>query len=793
MANERVTEGIVRDHFKNDAHFQSVKWDEQKTANKRIADLLKGQSKCGGKGDGRPEFIISFPQNSNYIIVVECKAQVSKHRSEKLNNAKEYAVDGVLHYAKALSKEFSVIAIAVSGETLNSLVVSHFYWKKGAKKFAELPDVKLLPIGSYLQMFDDQFFISDFIFRDIAFKARELNEHLYQFSIKELSRCTIVSAVLLALKDEHFVQTYAGKTTSKALGDAIIAAIDATFKAEGDADENDMVRNASLLLHEFQKILNEPLFTQKELSYDRGRKKENTLVILKDLIVYLQTRIYPLVQHANVGYDVIGLFYTEFIRYAGSEQKLGLVLTPGHITELFCDLADLRADDIVYDPCCGTGGFIVAAIERLFKLAGNDQTKRKKIKRKQICGCELRSDMYTFACSNMRFRGDGKSNLYNGDCFNHETIIRENHGPTVAFLNPPYGKTVSSARQMEFVEHALKSINSTADGRVIAIVQMSCAIKDDKELKAVKERILKKHHLKAVLSMPDDLFYPVGVVTCIMIFEANKPNVGRKTWFGYFKDDGFEKRKGFGRIDARNQYSAIKKRWLNAYRNLDEIPGISVRKEVTAADEWCAEAYMTTDYSGLSDDAFVDTMRKYLAFRVLSSEPTENLLITNKAVQGHVPLGNVSGWDWFVVGKEFDVNATAHSVKQDLESGNVPFVSRSALNNGVSDYVSPGEHKSYGAGCITIGAEGKVAFYQPYDFVPGVKVYTLRHLNLNQRTAMFMCTILNLELYRYNYGNARIIDKIKREHIRLPATPDGKPDWEWMENYIKGLPYSAAL
>ena len=99
-------------------------------------------------------------------------------------------------------------------------------------------------------------------------------------------------------------------------------------------------------------------------------------------------------------------------------------MTPGHITNLFCDLADLRESDIVYDPCCGTGGFIVSAIERLFRLAGNDQAKRKRIKRKQICGCELRPDMYTYACSNMRFRGDGKSNLYNGDCFAHETIIR---------------------------------------------------------------------------------------------------------------------------------------------------------------------------------------------------------------------------------------------------------------------------------------------------------------------------------------------------------------------------------
>lgn len=171
---------------------------------------------------------------------------------------------------------------------------------------------------------------------------------------------------------------------------------------------------------------------------------------------------------------------------------------------------------------------------------------------------------------------------------------------------------------MEFVEHALKVLDEKAEGRVVAIVQFSCAIKDEKDLKAVKQRILAKHHLKAVLSMPDDLFYPVGVVTCIMVFEANKPNKGRKTWFGYFKDDGFEKRKHLGRIDARNKYTAIKERWLNAYYNQDEIPGVSIKKEVTNNDEWCAEAFMETDYSTLSSNDFERKIREYVAFNVLN-------------------------------------------------------------------------------------------------------------------------------------------------------------------------------
>ncbi|MBE6312876.1 MAG: methyltransferase [Bacteroidales bacterium] len=611
MANERITEGIVRDHFKEDALFKSVKWEEQKSGNKRIAELLKGESKGGGKGNGYPEFIISFPTNSNYLIVVECKATVQKHESKNRDNAKDCAVDGVLHYAKALKDEFNVVAIAVSGQNETELLVSHFYWKKQTEEYSELEDRKLLHIEDYMQIFDDQFFISDFYTRDIAYKARELNEEFHLRSITEDKRCTMVSGMLLALIDKNFAEQYESQPSIKDLGQSMLSAIDAVFEAE-----EDMVRNKSALIAEFATLLNEPLFAHDTINNTTTHKTESTLSTAKDFIAYLHKYVFPLVKHSNIGYDVLGRFYIEFIRYAQSQQKQGLVLTPPHITELFCDLAEIRISDVVYDPCCGTGGFLVSAMQRMFKIAGNDNKVRRNIRQHQLCGVEMRPAMYAYACSNMRFRGDGKSNLYNGDCFLHEQLIKDNHKPTVAFLNPPYD--VGCAGQMKFIEHALNAINPQAEGRVVAIVQMSCAIKDEKDLKAAKARILAKHHLKALLSMPDDLFYPIGVVTCIMVFEANKPNAGRKTWFGYFKDDGFEKRKHLGRIDARDRYSAIKERWLSAYKNQDEIPGLSVRKEVTANDEWCAEAYMETDYSTLCDEDFQKKIREYVAFKFLN-------------------------------------------------------------------------------------------------------------------------------------------------------------------------------
>lgn len=613
MANERITEGFVRDHFKDDVLFTSIKWEEQRSSIKRIQELLRGESKGKGKGIGCPEFILSFPTNSSYVIVVECKAMVKDHESANRDDAVKFAVDGVLHYAKALSKEYNVIAIAVSGQTEYELQVSHFYWKKGVEEYTELADKKLLGIDDYMQVFADQFFISDFYTRDIAFKASYLNEEFNNYTIPEYNRCTMISAMLLALIDDKFKENFNQETTSIELGQAILSAINSVFDSE-----TDMVRSKTVLMREFEKLLNEPIFRDAKIKNKRDKKDEETLMVLKEFIVYLKKYVYPLIAHSNIGYDVLGRFYIEFIRYAASEQKSGLVLTPSHITELFCDLGELNINDIVYDPCCGTGGFLVAAMQRMFKLAGNDMGKREHIRKLQICGCEFRSDIFTYACSSMRFRGDGKSNIYNGDCFHYAKSIADNHKPTIAFLNPPYD--VGTAGQMRFIEHALNVLDKKANGRVVAIVQMSCATKNDKDLKAVRASILAKHHLKAVISMPDDLFYPVGVVTCIMVFEANKPNKGRKTWFGYFKDDGFEKRKHLGRIDARNRYTALRDKLLYAYRNNDVVPGLSARQEVGAEDEWCAEAYMETDYSTLCENDFISTIKKYVAYRFLNDE-----------------------------------------------------------------------------------------------------------------------------------------------------------------------------
>ena len=118
MANEKKTERIVYSHFEKSSDIIHI--EEQSSDISKIDKLLKSASKKG-TGKGRPEFLITYNKNADLLIVIECKAEITKHESPNRDKFAEFAVDGVLLYASYLSKDFDVLAIAVSGETKQHL------------------------------------------------------------------------------------------------------------------------------------------------------------------------------------------------------------------------------------------------------------------------------------------------------------------------------------------------------------------------------------------------------------------------------------------------------------------------------------------------------------------------------------------------------------------------------------------------------------------------------------------------------------------------------------------------
>jgi type I restriction enzyme M protein len=343
------------------------------------------------------------------------------------------------------------------------------------------------------------------------------------------------------------------------------------------------------------------------------------VLILRGALKLLSDRVLPFLTLYH-DFDVVGQFYGEFLKYTGGDGKgLGIVLTPKHVTELFALIANVTKDDIVVDTCAGTAGFLISAMMQMAKTA-TTQAEIETIKKQRLVGVEQRSGMYALAASNMILRGDGKANLYQGSCFDTAiTKAIKGHLPNIGLINPPYAKSKEDLSELRFVHHMLDTLRKGGTG--VAIVPVTCATAPSGE----KRSIMEKHTLEAVMSMPPEVFAPVGVVTCIMVFTTGIPHEtsNKKTWFGYWRDDGFVKVKNLGRIDRDGTWPAIRDRWIETWRNREVHPGECVTAMVGPDDEWVAEAYMETDYSTLTPEAFEKVLLDYALFTLGHGEVLE--------------------------------------------------------------------------------------------------------------------------------------------------------------------------
>ncbi|MCX5673251.1 MAG: N-6 DNA methylase [Planctomycetota bacterium] len=600
MANERKTEALVRKRLERLGYFKDshLIFEEQKSENPRIAKLLKNASKKGN-GPGYPEFIISSRDVSSFLIVIECKAETAKHVSPNRDKYAEYAVDGVLLYASFLSKEFDVLAIAVSGDTEAALRISCHLHLHGARAAVDAKDseIRSFPDSLKLVMKSEAKFHQDY--DALLTYSRNLNEQLQAKKIRETQRSMLICGILVALGNDAFKKSFKSHKTARQLVDILVGTIINEFKSAELPPE----RVASL----------EQAFTFIRTNATLTTDKDFVIHLIDQLDTHVNTFV-----RTHKYYDAIGQFYVQFLRYANNDKALGIILTPPHIAELFACLAEVNRDTVVFDNCCGTAGLLIAAMREMLKDAGSDTEAEKAIKNRRLIGIEFQDDIYALAVSNMVLHGDGKTNIIPGDCFELSSTIKATWTPTVGLLNPPYKTKASPTEELDFVLNNLEILE--ANGKCVAIVPISCAIGETSEIQDCKRKLLEKHTLEAVMSMPVDLFHDssANVATCIMVVTAHKPHPkGKKTWFGYWRDDGFVKIKNKGRIDANKTWPSRKAKWLAAFRNRETVRNFSLMQEVAAIDEWCAEAYMEPDWSNLNRQALAKTFREYAVHRLL--------------------------------------------------------------------------------------------------------------------------------------------------------------------------------
>lgn len=561
----------------------------------------------GGKGKAKPEYIITFNDDIHTIIVVECKNTIKKHSSEKINKPSQYAVDGVLYYAKFLKQEYNVIAIAISGTKVDNMKVETFYWSKGEDHYSVLKKAKdiILEPQNYIELIKGNKLKKAYSLDEIRNIAIDMHNSLREIKVTEAHKPIFIAGILIALNDEDFSKSYLGLTSYKIIMQNIQNAIENVLK-ESDIKSSriDYIKQVFSTLQDNTKFAEIPLGHSKSITW---------------YIEQLEMKIKPMMDYADSTVDALGVFYHEFIKYSGGDGSgLGIVLTPQHLTEFMCDLAEVNRNSRVVDICCGSGSFLVTAMSKMFQDANADEIEN--IRKNGLYGVEFDDGLYTLAIANMIIRKDGKSNIYKGDCFNKsitDELKRKNIN--IGLINPPYSQ--KDVVELEFVEHLLDIL--TIGGIGVVVVPMSCAI--GTKHSEVRERLMKKNTLRAVFSMPDDIFYPTGTNVCVMLWEAHTPHDStQETFFGYCKNDGFVKRKKLGRIDALSRWKKIEEQWLKLYRGRDVVDGLSAKHCVTHKDEWLCEAYMQTDYTKLTQKDFQNTINSYLAYLVKSGEMNGN-------------------------------------------------------------------------------------------------------------------------------------------------------------------------
>lgn len=188
-------------------------------------------------------------------------------------------------------------------------------------------------------------------------------------------------------------------------------------------------------------------------------------------------------------------------------------------------------------------------------------------------------------------------------------------------------------------------------------------------------------------------------------------------------------------------------------------------------------------------DIFIPDGCKYNAARIKSLR--YNVLTTRNKCEQH-PL-NIDSWQEFKVGDLFEVKKGKRLTSDDQIEGNTPYIGAIDSNNGVANYI--GQEAIHEGNTISLSYNGSVgeAFYQqkPFWATDDVNVLYFKEENgyeFNKYIALFICTVLRQEKYRYSYGRKWVLENMRATVIKLPAY-QGKPDFNFMENYIKSLPY----
>lgn len=723
-----------------------------------LADIFRGRSKTGG-GDAYPDFLLVDPLSLRPLVVIEAKAKISDL---------DVAVTEAQWYAEAcVDAGHPVIAVGIAGQEQTEIRVRVYKGKRGkwapveynSNPISWIPtpnDIdNLLKISS---LFDLSPVIPNI--EILSSKADQINRILREAAIKDEYRPAYVGAMMLAL--------WQSKGRIRKDPDFVLV------------DINNACKKAFAVAKKVE--LGESLFVN-----EANEKLANTaweiLAILEKLNVV----------NAVFDHDYLGQLYETFFRYTGG-NTIGQYFTPRHITRFMADLCEVTKDDKVIDPACGTGGFLIAVIQRACDVEKAKYEDVVEMVRKNLVGYESEPLTAALCVANMILRGDGKSGIENADVF-HAASFPVGQCD-VALMNPPFPHKSTDVPPQEFIEKALEALHSR--GKLAVIIPTSLIVK--KEFNDWRGAVLKKHTLLAVVELPDEVFQPyASTTTSVILIEKGVPHSGKSaTSFAHLKYDGLTLKKGvrINRRDKKNQIPDATRAVLDKLN----IPGFSGAAKIHGGMEWAPGAYIP---SGIPEEGEVkssidELLRRYVSFytRYAPEIANQRILVERGELLARKYRDCVS--DKRIKNAE-DISSEQNTVGYyfDIFYGQKELHSRDGMPPGDALIISPTEqyNGTYGwlkfdnliePAFVTVAQTGSIgeAFVQTEPCGVNDDCLILlpkTALKLPEAMLFVAAAIIRLERWRFSYG--RKLTPARISGFRLERNPMLE---RWVTDQIKG-------
>ena len=581
-----------------------------KSIGKDIKDYQRGYS---GKNH---QFLDIRFENERLAILVETKNKFSKWDKTKIQKQ----LQDYVRYEKAFSdKKIVAILAETEGDDIwvwygQSVIIDDEHKIIEETKLKTFEEYEKICFGRV----NDKIKVIDSI--------KRLNEILHSSGVNEKLRSQFVGTCLLALKNglvyENIKETINPKTGKPLMAESVVIN-NIKDILEGLLTKSGSINKASKLA-----ILNNKVLDDQDV-------QSLTYIELSDILKFIDDNIVPFINDKNTaGQDLLNLFFTTFNKYVGKSDK-NQAFTPDHICSFMSKVVGVNKYSRVLDPCCGSGAFLVRAMTDAMDACETEE-EREKVKQEQIFGIEYEAGAFGLSSTNMLIHGDGNSNVVQDSLFNKGKWIEDNninivlmnppYNATKKFCNPDYTKNWDSKKKEDpskgfhFVEWVASKVSPLS--KMAVLLPMQAAIGSSNNVKEFKKKMLDNYTLDAVFSLPVEIFYPgAAAVAVCMVFDLSQKHdkANKETFFGYYRDDKFIKRKGLGRIEMTDEkgnslWAKTEELWLDLYKNRKKVAGLSVMRKIGWKDEWLAEAYMETDYSNLKSDDFEKTIRDYYSY-----------------------------------------------------------------------------------------------------------------------------------------------------------------------------------